>query len=227
MERSRRQLLLVTGVTLLCALLVLRLGRTPPIPNTKLFDFPFRIGEWLGTDIAMDDYVYDGIETPYLFMRDYRNLRDGRVVNLALVWFDDTNVAFHTPESCFSGASTRIVASLPIRVPVGGRTMELQEVVLERGGAEILALYFFDADGVETLSQSRLRIEVLRRRLLLRRASASFVRVMAAVPGGDRAGARRLLTSFLADALPLLPGYTHTDRVRGDAPRSVREAAAP
>ena len=77
---------------------------------------------------------------------------------------------------------------------------------------DYLVIYFFDVDGYITTSQLGIRWHVLLKRLLFRRASASFVRVMAPVDTSNKA-TTELLAGFLRDIYPLLPEYTYTDRI--------------
>jgi len=185
----------------------------PPIENERFFALPMRMGEWVGTDIEMSDYVYAGIETSYLLLRNYRNVHHGRVVNLALVWFDDRNIAFHTPEACLTGVTDRISRTEVRRVALGGEEIRMGEVVVDRQGGKSLALYYFDVDGSKTLSQSGIRLAVLKKRFRFERASASFIRCMTPVDR-DVNEARETLLEFMKVLHPVLPDHTYTTRIR-------------
>lgn len=211
MPAQTRSFLVVIALTLAAAGLVAAVDRVEPIRNERLFEFPLSIGEWTGRDIPMSDYVYKGIETPYLILRDYRSQRSGRQVNLSIVWFDDTNIAFHAPEACLGGISEEVKAEGTVRLRLD-REHEMKKFVTNLGGTDYLVIYFFDVDGYITTSQSGIRWRVLLKRLRFGRASASFVRVMAPVDVSEQE-ITELLAGFLKEIHPLLKEYTSTDRV--------------
>jgi hypothetical protein len=76
-----------------------------------------------------------------------------------------------------------------------------------------LLLYFFDVDGYITTRQSMIRISALKRRLQFKRASATFIRLMAPILN-DQEEALQTLLSFLDVMYPILPEYTYTDDIR-------------
>ncbi len=211
MHGRTRDFWVVIVLTLVTACLVAVVDRVKPLRNERLFDFPMTIGQWSGRDIPMADYVYRGIETPYLILRDYTSQRDGSRVNLSIVWFDDTNIAFHAPEACLGGISQEVKEEGLVRMTLG-REYDMKKFVTNLSGTDYLVIYFFDVDGHITTSQSGIRWYVMLKRLVFRRASASFVRVMAPVVEGEKQ-TMDLLIGFLRDIHGLIPEYTYTDRV--------------
>jgi EpsI family protein len=212
MDRKNYKYLLVIVLTLVAAVLVAAANRTEPIKNARFFTFPMAIGDWKGRDIPMSAYVYKGIETPYLFLREYSSPRYPEPVSLAVVWFDDTNLAFHTPEACLGGVSDEVKETGFTPVTLGGRAHRIGRIVANIASSDQLALYFFDVDGTITTSQSGIRMNVLRKRLVFKRGSASFVRVMIPV-GANRQKAEAELADFLQAVYTVLPDYTWTEKV--------------
>jgi hypothetical protein len=84
---------------MVAAVFVLALNNARPFPNSRFFDFPLAIGDWSGHDVKMSDYVYQLIETKYLFLREYQSPRYNEPVNLSIVWFAATDISFHAPEA--------------------------------------------------------------------------------------------------------------------------------
>ena len=209
MKRRKAEFRAVIVLTLLAAALVWALDRTEPLKNARFSEFPLVIGDWQGRDIPISEYVYMGIETPYLLLRDYSSPRYDHAVNLSIVWFEDTNIAFHAPETCLGGVSNEVKGRGVVRVrPV--KDHDLNKFIADINGTDYLVLYFFDADGHITTSQSAIRMRVLLKRLLLSRASASFIRVMAPV-GQSEEKTMTSLVDFLGDLYPLVPGYMYTE----------------
>jgi EpsI family protein len=214
--KSRTRFTLVIALTLCAAWGNMVLNSAQPIENHRFFNFPMVIGSWEGREIPMNNYVYQGIETDYLFMRDYFNPH-GEKVNLALVWFDDTNIAFHTPEACLGGIGEQVKEQRFMTLNLG-RNINVVWDMVEVAGMRQLMLYFFDVDGNITISQSSIRLLVLKKRLAFSRASVSFVRLMAPV-GTSKQETEELMIEFLKNILPILPDYTYTERV--SSPHSI------
>ncbi len=198
----------VIVLTLSAAGFMTTLKKAGPLVNNRFFDFPLVIGDWTGRDIPMNDYVYKGIETPYLFLRDYSSPRYQNPVNLSIVWFDDTNIAFHAPESCLGGVSNEVKEEGILSVKLD-REYEIRKFITNLGGIDYLVIYFFDVDGFITTSQSDIRMQVLYKRLLFHRASATFVRLMAPVNTSEQETMKSLL-DFLQIIYPVLPDYIYT-----------------
>ena len=211
MKRRTVNFWVVIALTLVAAVLVAAANRVEPLENKKFFQFPLTIGDWRGREIPMSDYVYRGIETPYLFLRDYTSPRYPGPVNLSIVWFDDTNIAFHAPEACLGGVSDTVRSEGKVRIRLD-KEYEINRFITNLGGTDYLVIYFFDVDGYITTSQTALRLRVLQKRLLFKRASTSFIRIMAPV-GTDEEKTLESLKSFLREIYPLIPDYTYTDKV--------------
>lgn len=214
MKKARHRYLLIISLTVLCGLMVHRVETAQPIINGRFFSFPLTIGHWEGVEIAMGEYVYEIISTPYLLLRDYRSPRHRLTVNFSIVWFDDRDIAFHEPEMCLGGVGNQVGEKSSRQVAVGGREYGLDTLVIRMPGRGAqLVWYFYDVDGFITTSQEDIRLHVLKKRLAGRRASASFIRLMAPIDQ-DIGETERILAAFLEVMLPLVPEYTYTERIR-------------
>lgn len=209
MKRRKAEFRAVIVLTLIAAALVWALDRTEPLKNARFSEFPLVIGDWQGRDIPMSEYVYRGTETTYLLLRDYASPRYDHAVNLSIVWFEDTNIAFHAPEGCLGGVSNEVKGRGVVRVRLA-EEHDLKKFIADINGTDYLVLYYFDADGHVTTSQSAIRMRVLLKRLLLSRASASLIRVMAPV-GESEEKTMASLVDFLGDLYPLVPAYMYTE----------------
>ena len=209
MKRRKAEFRAVIVLTLIAAALVWALDRTEPLKNARFSEFPLVIGDWQGRDIPMSEYVYRGTETTYLLLRDYASPRYDHAVNLSIVWFEDTNIAFHAPEGCLGGVSNEVKDRGVVRVRLA-EEHDLKKFIADINGTDYLVLYYFDADGHITTSQSAIRMRVLLKRLLLSRASASLIRVMAPV-GESEEKTMASLVDFLGDLYPLVPEYMYTE----------------
>ncbi len=211
MKSAQFRIGLVIFITVVAAGLVFRVKHLPPLENPKFFEFPLSIGKWSGREIPMSPWVYQGIETPFLFLRNYYAPDHDIPVNLSIVWFDDKNIAFHTPEACLGGLGEKVQEKKIIKIRLQEEFEGVRDLVV-LNGKRYMVIYYFDMDGYRTPSQISLRMRVLGRRLLFKRASSSFIRVMAPI-GESLAKTEELLLEFLRDALPLIPEYTYTERL--------------
>lgn len=211
MKKSNRKYLVVISLTLVCSFIVHRVESAQPIRNEKFFSFPLAIGDWDGIELPMSEYVYQSIGTPYLFLRNYHSPNHRLPVLLSIVWFDDTNIAFHDPEACMGGVGNHVKERSGRRVAFRRKEYELDTLIVQMPGQDKqLVWYFFDVSGHITTSQTGIRLHVLKERLAGKRASASFIRLI--TPYADNpAEAERTLAAFLESLLPLLPHYTYTE----------------
>jgi EpsI family protein len=212
MKKERIRFFIIIALTLLTAGFIARIGYEPPLENKRFFDFPMVIGEWKGEEVPMAGYVYKSLETKYSFLRNYRSDRYSLPVNLSLVWFDDRMVAFHAPEACLGGVGINIVEKDPMKVRLNGRDYEINRLIANYNNSKHIVLYFFDVEGEITTSQSVIRLNILKRRLQLKRASATFVRIMAPLEGNEKKITKEML-DFLDSIYPLLLSYTYTDSI--------------
>ena len=211
MKLKNLNIWLVIILTTIAAVVVSRVKTYDAIDNPSFFEFPLRINGWVGKEIPMDAYVYSSLATKYVFLRNYYSPEYKHPVNLSIVWFDDREIAFHAPDACLGGVGNTVQDDSVVHVALD-RDYEFGRLLVKQNGVEQLVLYFFDADGTITRSQTVLRLKLLARRLLLKRGSVSFVRLMVPVDGGQDTALLQM-KDFLTYLMPLLPAYTHTDTI--------------
>lgn len=214
MKKTTHSLFVVIALTAVATVIVFVANTTKPFPNDRFFDFPLAIGDWNGRDIHMSDYVYQLIETRYLFLRDYQSPRYTVPVNLSIVWFDDTDIAFHAPEACLGGVGNKVQEKTIITANINGRDQTLGKLTLRQAdGKKTVVLYYFDVDGYWTTSQTDIRFHILGKRLLFKRASASFIRLMAPVTTSEKDTITMIL-DFLEASSGVIPSYLYTEHIR-------------
>jgi len=211
MGKNQLRFIITILITFVATGLVYKVNTMDPIRNDKFFRFPLSINDWQGNEVPMSQWVYQGLETPYVFLRNYSSPSARLPINLSLVWFDDTNYAFHAPEACMDTIIRERETAI-IRIGNSGNH-EVVKMIVEVNNQKQLLIYFFDVDGFITTRQSMIRLASIWKRLHFKRASATFVRLMAPLEN-DQAETMRVLLRFLDDIYPILPEYTYTDKVR-------------
>jgi len=212
LDKSKSRYLVIILITVLASIFVHMTGTSSPIENKKLFSFPSSIGEWKSQQIQMGRNIYQSLETDYAFMRDYYSPNYKIPVNLAVVWFDDRYFAFHAPESCLGGVGNTVKEKKIVPVILMNKKYYVGKLVVEKDGVRQIVLYFNDAEGFITTSQSALRMNILLKRLFFRRSSVSFIRLMAPVEHNDN-DTISILQTFLKDFYPLMPAYTYVGKI--------------
>ena len=213
MKKKPLNSIIVIILTLIAAGLVFAANKTEPLENNKFHAFPLELGEWKGHEISMSDYVYQGIETPYLFLRNYYSPRYDIPVNLSIVWFDDTNIAFHAPEACLGGFGDTVKEKTTVNININGKNLEVGKLIVgQNHQQQQMVLYYFDVDGYHTTNQVDIRVHVLLKRLFFKRASASFVRFMVPITISEE-DSIEILSEFLKTVYYVLPEYAYTENV--------------
>lgn len=198
--------MIVIIVTVIAAGIVHTVKTMEPLKNERLFEFPIVIGQWHGQDIPMTEYVYQALGTRYVFLRNYYSSTYPNLVNLSVVWSDDTHLsAFHAPEECLGGVGNTVKEMGTLKVMLD-KEYEIGKLVSELNGKMNVVLYYYDVSGHITLSQKDIRLRVLAKRIRLQRANASFVRIMAPVNQSEEE-TTNVLNAFLRDIHPVLTSY--------------------
>jgi EpsI family protein len=208
---KRNKIAIVIIATTVAAAFIHIIHNTNPIKNESLLRFPLSFGLWSGKNIPMEKWVYDSLETPYAILRDY-TFSDSATVNLAVVWYDDREIAFHAPEACLGGYGNKVKEKNNYILKISsGEKFPLGKMIVERGDQKFIVLYYFINDGFVTHNQILLRTKIMNKRLKLKRTSAAFIRLMISIPD-DKEKSRRILEKFFEESIEIIINYTNTPR---------------
>ena len=149
--------LAVTILTLFTALIIFRIENLESIKNELLFKFPIKIGNWIGHDIPMEKWVFESLETKYAILKNYSK-SNGDIVNLAIVWYDDREIAFHNPDSCLGGIGADVKEDKKYILKLSdNKEFNIRRIIGENGNSKIFVLYYYISDGFVTGEQRILR----------------------------------------------------------------------
>jgi len=200
--------MVVVLLTVAAAGAVQTAARIEPIRNDRLYEFPLSIEGWKGTVIPMDQWVYESLETDFGILRDYRNT-SGDTINIAVVWYDDREIAFHAVESCLGAAGDQVKVKETQTLSLSEeKRIEIGKLIVNRHGSQYLVLYFYGSGQYTSPSQGKVRRHVVIKRLGLQRASASLVRIMTEI-NGNMEEAQAALEDFMRKSYPLILDYTN------------------
>ena len=207
-----KKIIIVSFLTFIVSVAIFQVHNAGHLKNEKLFSFPMEIGDWHGEDIPMEDWVFKSLETPYAILRDY-HLPEGETVNLAIVWYDDKEIAFHAPEACLGGVGNKVKENNTYNVSIDkDQDLRIGRIIAERDNTNLLVLYYFVNDGYITPSQVGLRASVLMKRLRFQRTSAAFIRIMAPIKK-EQGDTLKVLEQFLRTSLLEVNRHTNTDNI--------------
>ena len=164
---------------------------------------PHVIGEWRGKDLSLEPSVYELLETKTIIHRQYT--LNGTTLLLSIVYYPQTKVDFHAPESCLGGQGIQTrTSSRTINLSVGGRpvSLDINEIVWGKGSNESLVYYFYKAGSFVGNSYIRLRLALALNKFASTEKSGSLVRVSIPVYFSDYGKAESALRAFLGELYP-------------------------
>jgi len=200
-------LLVVTGIFLQVR------NRSSNLPvRQPLASFPFRLGEWTGSDVEIPQNVRDVLGAGDFLLRGYQNTSATEpYVDLFLAYFPSqrTGDTIHSPKNCLPGAgwspveSDRILISLPGHTP-----FPANRYIIAKGSERQLVLYWYWAHDRGLASEYWAKFYLVTDSIRLNRSDGSLVRVTTPLPPGMAIDeAQQRLFSFVGNVIPLLNQY--------------------
>lgn len=171
-------------------------------------NIPMNIDKWEGTDVFLNEQVYDILETKSIIHRNYSS--NNTNVFLSLVYYPETKVDFHTPESCFGGQGLKVKKSLEnIDIEADNQKVNIQlnRLIYERPGTEELVYYFYKAGEFIGNSYIGLRLNLAINTFTQKSKSGALIRVSTPIRNGDIGSSSEILTQFVEDLYPYLVNY--------------------
>lgn len=181
-------------------------------PHENLSALPEQLGDWrqveaqtltpgAARELSADDYtsrtfVNQRGATVFLFIAYYANQRQRKT--------------YHSPQNCLPGAGWTMGAYRRQSLAAGSSAekRELNEYLIEKDGAQMLALYWYHGRGRLIASEYWGRFYTLADALTRGRTDGALVRViMPLSPNETEAQARQDGLAFAQSLLPLLPHY--------------------
>ena len=204
---SRKKYIIVLALFALFALVVNYLsyetfGRTDD-GFEAIGMIPHTIGGWKGKDLPLDSGVYELLETKSIIHRSYT--LHGTNILLSIVYYPETKVDFHAPESCLGGKGIRTQSSVKrVQLDYNGETVDLNinMILREHGEDKQVVYYFYKAGPFIGSSYIKLRFAVAFNKFSSREKSGSLVRVSAPVVQGDQEETSRKLIEFIRELYP-------------------------
>jgi EpsI family protein len=171
-----------------------------------LDNLPLTLGEWQGKSFQTDERIMRILQTEYILDRNYTN-STGWNVYLSIVYYPDNKIGFHNPESCNTGAGSKIIRKDVLSITNGkSEDFKVNRLILERTQGNKVILYFFVSGNYITHDYLKFRLHMMRQQMGFRRPSGAQVQIHSAI-GADPNTAVPILEDFIRSLAPLLPDY--------------------
>lgn len=185
---------------------------SPVVLRKDLSEFPQTLGVWrAGPDEPIDAETQKVLSATDLLNRFYADPASRRVVGLFVAFFSSQRKggAIHSPKNCLPGSGWEPVRSgtIQLTVPNSGKTVEVNEYVIQNGLKEEVVLYWYQSQGRTIASEYTAKICLIWDAVRRNRTDGSLVRIISPVINGDETAARELAKSFAQDSFVQLQEY--------------------
>ena len=204
----------VTAVLLATTAIFLQArGHNEILPSREPLAFlPYQLGEWTGTDVAMQQDVLDILGPGDFLQRFYENTSVSQpYVDLFLAYFPSQRAGdtIHSPKHCLPGAGWLPTESSRISISLAGRAaFEANRYVIAKGDERQLVLYWYWAHDRALASEYWAKFYLVADSIRLNRSDGALVRVITPLlPGESAETAQQRLLSFAGNFVPRLDRY--------------------
>lgn len=207
MQKFQKRYIILIGVLSLFVTLILMIQYRHPVEriNVDLSKVPLNIGEWQGEEISVDEETKDILETESVLMRKYTRGNDS--VDLAIVYYRDSRVAFHLPAGCYAGKGTYIVERGIEKINISeSKNFYTNKLVIKGNKGNQVVLYYFETGDIRTNSYMTLRWNMMIDKLKSKRNDGAMIRFSAPIKD-EPDGTLRILKQFINQIVPLLQKY--------------------
>jgi EpsI family protein len=174
------------------------------VDRESLTTLPHDLDSWRGYDakpladdvvalLGVDDYIH----------RTYLSA-SGVPVNLYAGYYHSQRQGdtIHSPQNCLPGAGWRPVSSTTTTIPIGGRQVEVNQYVIQKGLDQQLVLYWYQGRGRVVANEYRNKALLMWDAATKHRTNGGLVRII--VPIAPNIDANREARAFATAVLPHL-----------------------
>lgn len=188
-------------------------GGTDVIPTRTVFAlFPYELGPWSGTDLAIDPEELDVLKPTDYLSRDYvtKDDRDPHI-SLFIPYFASqrTGDAIHSPQNCVPGAGWTPVESIHVTLSLPGHgPFPVTRYIVAKGDERDMVLYWYWAHDRGVASEYWAKYYLVADSMRMHRSDGALVRIITPMYSGETAEtAEQRLLPFAAQVVPLLGDY--------------------
>lgn len=170
-----------------------------PSATVSFSSIPLNVGNWKGKDIAIEENVYDILETRDVLTRSYTDAK-GNVVYLAIVYAQNNRGSLHPPEICYLGGGVKLLDKRIEPVTIHKKAvLQTNKLVMQAPEGVLTALYWFSAGTKFVNNYYMQQIYVLSQALKGRSLRGALLRV-----SGSNEG---VIKGFIREIYPYLENF--------------------
>ena len=181
-------------------------------PRLPLKSFPTQVGNWQGTDVAIDKDVLSVLGPGDFLLRVYQNQQEPQpYADLFIAYFASqrTGDTIHSPKNCLPGAgwtpveNRRVMLNLPGHAP-----FPVNRYIIAKGDARDVVLYWYWAHDRGVASEYWAKFYLVTDSIRMNRSDGALVRISTQMnPGETPSAAEQRIVPFAASILPMLDHY--------------------
>lgn len=167
---------------------------------------PMQIGNWKGRDLPLNESVYEILETRAIIHRNYTDDK-GNTILLSIVYYHDTKVDFHAPESCLGGKGERTTKRIvKLFLPINKEiiSLEVAKIIASNADDQSVSYYFYKAGDFIGQNYFKMRLTLAENSLIRNDKSGSLVRITSNSTFGQIKKKEAINIKFLTAIFPFL-----------------------
>lgn len=175
--------------------------------TVNIHEFPMSIGDWTAEEIPIPDKDYEILETRNAFTRMFTH-KDGGQIMLYMIYSQHNRRVAHPPEICYTGGGATIITKYPYDIPYKkDRPLTVNRILIDDVSHQQLMHYWFKIGDSYTPSYWQQQFLIGLKTLLKKTSSSAMIRITTVIEDDDEKKATKLINSFAADILPIIPKY--------------------
>jgi EpsI family protein len=192
-------------------------GLNVEVIEKNIDKFPYKIGDYIGIDIGMEDTVVKELNTDVYIYRGYVNNK-GERITLYVGYYGTKKGGRtgHNPDGCYPGGGWSILNKSKVKVPVvfdgKERTITLNSLQAIKGEITEFVYYWYQSQGNEVLASGiEQNLHRFKNKILYNRNDGAFLRVSAPIIRSLSYTENRI-QSFIKDIFPLIVKHWPKER---------------
>jgi len=208
----RKRCLVVIVALAVAAPLALFFQFDVPEPSTAdiLKEIPTELGPWtMVSERGPSEEERKILETDAILTRTYTRGEPPQC-DLSVVFAQDNRRVAHPPEICYKGSGWMVEKRAVVEFPVEGRPFRANRLLLLRGNARLLVLYWYRTGETSTANYLAMQWHIIKAHLVRRGSSSALCRVsaMSDAPENDDSVVATL-REFAGVAIPAVNQVVH------------------
>jgi EpsI family protein len=212
MSSSTPRFIVATLLILGAAILLQARARSEIFPpRLPLKQFPVQLGDWTGTDVAIDKDVLEVLGPGDFLVRIYQSPQKTPYIDLFIAYFRSQRAGdtIHSPQHCLPGSGWAPVENKRITLTMPGHEpFPANRYLIAKGDARQFVLYWFWAHDRGVASEYWAKFYLVADSIKMNRSDGALVRITSPMyPGETADAAQQRILPFASEVMPLLDNY--------------------